>query len=160
MQLTPPRSHHAPPPPLPPSSSSNPFAEEEEEELQHDGQAEEKADTVNALHASTSTSSHRSVPPPSPASAAPNSTSTTAVLPKTKENMPSLGGINNIVRLNSDIPSDLLARHLLQGEEVVGQFDTFFPEPTSSLSPRLEIYLTIFTLGFYQVIKAFLYLFR
>jgi hypothetical protein len=69
--------------------------------------------------------------------------------------MPSLGGLNYVAKQNVDIPSELMARLFLRDEEVIGQFDVFFPERT--LSSRWRFYLTIFTLGLYQVYRFFAY---
>lgn len=72
--------------------------------------------------------------------------------------MPSLGGLNNLAKTSADVPADLLARLLLKNETVLGQFDTFYPD--AEYSPRVQIYLTIFTVGLYQVWLFLRYLWR
>lgn len=72
--------------------------------------------------------------------------------------MPSLGGLNDVAKGNVEIPSDVINRVLLKDETVVGQFDVFFPE--DRFSPKTQFYLTVFSLGLWQVILFFVYLVR
>jgi hypothetical protein len=140
----------------PPVASSPESEEEEQEEEFVNPISSSKAESVlSSDRPNSSQHSSQGVISPPPPKEEERRSSLIAV--KTKENMPSLGGLNYVSKQSVDVPSELMARIFLQDEIAIGQFDVFFPE--KKLSIRMRFYLTLFTLGLYQVYLFFSYLF-
>lgn len=66
--------------------------------------------------------------------------------------------MNPLLKKQIEIPNELLSRVLFAQEKVVGSFDTFFP--SNKWSTRTEFFLSLFTLGMYQVYLFFVYIVR
>eukprot|EP01031_Cornospumella_fuschlensis_P033541 gene33541-40576_t len=94
--------------------------------------------------------------PPTPAPHYPPATPTP---PPSKSNYPAPKGLNNIVKNTSELPLDVQQRVFLQDECVLGEFDSLTTENTL-VSPRLHIYLSIFTLGLYDVMLFLIYVYK
>lgn len=74
---------------------------------------------------------------------------------KSKENLPSLGGLNSVVKAHVEVPAEVLARLLLKDEAVVAQFDVLYPDLPAEASgwrPRTLTRLILCTLGLFQVL--------
>lgn len=123
-------------------------------------QDDHHAPVVNALHAAVAP--RPNIPPPPPVTAeervetpphapTPHYPPAAPAPPPTKDNYPPPKGLNNIVKNTSDLPAEVQKRIFLQDECVLGEFDTLRTENTS-VSPRLHIYLSIFTLGLYDLV--------
>ena len=79
---------------------------------------------------------------------------TTVSTQKIKENMPNLGGLNDTIQGNIEVPSEVIRRMLLKNEEVLGQFDVYYP--TNSYSPRFIFFMTLCTMGLYHIYRLFI----
>eukprot|EP01034_Spumella_vulgaris_P026386 gene26386-32960_t len=69
---------------------------------------------------------------------------------RVKENMPTSRGLVPVTRSHTEIPSDMLKRHLLKHEVVTGQFDFYYPQ--KGFSKRFTFLLIFLTMGMYLVV--------
>jgi len=70
-------------------------------------------------------------------------------------NLPCEEGFSRTTRARLEMPSEMLARLLLSGEEVVGEFDYYYPTPNVIKSLVTHVKLTLVSFGLYLLYILF-----